>query len=1210
MADGTRHQSLVDLTKQMDDLRTQAAEQTLATTAIRDELGEKMSSLEAMLTSLLAKTTVTSPTPNDSTAETETPDPPDPNSPKPITPVRNHNEQHRNSLLPNGMVTRLTKLEFPKFDGTMLREWIYRCEQFFLLDSTPPELKVRLASLHLEGKALQWHHNFINSRYEVYPSWPEYIVALSARFAELVDDPLSELVSLKQGSDSVDLFLDKFECALTRLSLPIAHALSIFLTNLHPHLALHARQFNVTTVTDAARIAKLHEASLQQTPTKPRAPFTPYQKSASTTFHKPPQNTPLLTSPDHTKPNTIPLKSAIPYKPNDRPPRKFSYDEMQERRRNGMCMFCDEPFSPGHHLKHKRSQIYVMECEEDELSPGDEDFTAEAAETTENALSIDQSKISVNALDGSTTFNCMRVVGQVAKTRIHILIDPGSSHNFLDLAMAKELGCNLETVRPLSVAAANGNNMISSYKCAKFAWKLQGYSFHTELRTLPLDCCDLVLGVQWLTTLGPIWWDFSNLKMEFTLHGTKHTLRGVTKSGCKLIKGSSLNKLLVQGPQIALLYVQEVLPDSPPLEPTALLSHIATSGADLSTDPALQRLLSDFSDLFAEPTGLPPFRQGFNHKIPVDSDSNPDRHPICFISRALGPRHQSLSVYEKELLAVVHAVQTWSSYLTHRPFVIRTDQKSLKYLLEQKVSTPFQHMWLSKLMGYTYAIEYKEGKENYAADALSRVSGAQLLHITLTQADQNFYDSLQALWQSDAACAKIISDIQSSPTAHPSYTYCNGELRRKGKLVVGNDEGVKTHIFKWLHDSALGGHSGRDATARRITSLFYWPRMNAEIQNYVRHCSVCQRSKYDQAAKPGTLQPLSVPEGVWQSISLDFIEGLPPSFNKHCILVIVDRLSKNAHFLALSHPYTAIDIAQTFLDQVFRLHGMPQNITSDRDPTFLSEVWKEMFRVHGVDLRFSTSYHPQTDGQTEITNKTLETYLRCMTADNPASWSKWLPLAEWWYNTNFHTAIQCSPYEILYGQPPPLHLPYLPGESASVAVDRSLQKREEMISVLKFHLLRAQNRMRQAADSHRSIREFKLGDFVYLKLQPYRQHSLKSRLPHKLSPRYYGPFKVIDKVGNVAYKLELPPSAAIHNVFHVSQLKLCPNPPSSTPSLPQYLLDVGTAREPEAILERKMVKRQNAAATKVLVQWKGTDPSQATWEFYQDFVAKFPNFHP
>lgn len=538
-----------------------------------------------------------------------------------------------------------------------------------------------------------------------------------------------------------------------------------------------------------------------------------------------------------------------------------------------------------------------------------------------------------------------------------------------------------------------------------------------------------------------------------------------------------------------------------------------------------------------------------------------DNHPISYISRALGPRHQNLSVYEKELLAVVHAVQTWNAYLAHAKFIICTDQKSLKFLLEQKISTPFQHMWLSKLMGYTFEIHYKQGKENVAADALSRVTGSQLLNLALSQIHNGFYDKLKQLWDTDLKLRQIIQDLQTQPSKHSAYSFVNDELRRKGKLVVGDDEDTKLHIFRWLHDSAIGGHSGRDSTLQRIKTLFFWPNMSLETQNYVRNCSVCQRNKYGLAAKPGLLHPLPVPAGIWESVSLDFIGGLPPSSGKHCILVVVDRLSKNAHFLALSHPYTAMDIAKLYLDQVFRLHGMPKDITSDRDPTFLSEIWREMFRVHGVDLNFSTVYHPQTDGQTEVTNKMLETYLRCMTSDSPHSWISWLSLAEWWYNTTYHSAIHSTSYDIVYGQPPPVHMPYLPGESSSSSVDRTLQKREAVIDLMKFHLLRAQNRMKQYADAHRSDREFKIGDYGYLKLQPYSQHSLKCRnIPHKLSHRYYGPFLVIERIGTRAYKLELPSNAAIHNVFHVSQLKLCSNPPTSLPLLPQYLNDVGTSK--------------------------------------------------
>lgn len=149
----------------------------------------------------------------------------------------------------------------------------------------------------------------------------------------------------------------------------------------------------------------------------------------------------------------------------------------------------------------------------------------------------------------------MRMVGQYGKRSLFVLVDPCSTHNFIDLAVATELGCLLELIKPMIVAVANGHNLTISYKCLDFSWKMQRYTISTEVRTLPLDYCDLVLGVQWLVTLGPIWWDFSNLRMEFLLGGVKHVLRGVTKSGYKVINGSSLNKLLLQEPQIAMLQI-------------------------------------------------------------------------------------------------------------------------------------------------------------------------------------------------------------------------------------------------------------------------------------------------------------------------------------------------------------------------------------------------------------------------------------------------------------------------------------------------------------------------------------------------------------------------------------------------------------------------------------------------------------------------------
>jgi len=196
------------------------------------------------------------------------------------------------------------------------------------------------------------------------------------------------------------------------------------------------------------------------------------------------------------------------------------------------------------------------------------------------------------------------------------------------------------------------------------------------------------------------------------------------------------------------------------------------------------------------------------------------------------------------------------------------------------------------------------------------------------------------------------------------------------------------------------------------------------------------------------------------------------------IFVVVDRLSKAAHFMALSHPYSAADVAQSFLDHVFKLHGFQNSITSDRDSIFLSQFWQDLMAFQGVQVQLFTAYHPQTDGQTKIVNKCLETYLRCMCADSPSQWSKWLPLAEWWYNTTFNSSIRATPYEVLYGQPPLVNLPYLAGASKIELVDRSLLSREEMLKLIKFHMME---------DKHRSERQFSVSDMVYVKLHPYRK---------------------------------------------------------------------------------------------------------------------------
>nr|GEZ63732.1 hypothetical protein [Tanacetum cinerariifolium] len=397
-------------------------------------------------------------------------------------------------------------------------------------------------------------------------------------------------------------------------------------------------------------------------------------------------------------------------------------------------------------------------------------------------------------------------------------------------------------------------------------------------------------------------------------------------------------------------------------------------------------------------------------------------HPVAYYSKTLATRHHTLSTYENELLAVIQALNKWRGYLLDRHVKITIDHFSLKYLLEQRITTPSQMKWLPKLMGFDYDILYKKGSKNNAADALSRIP-----------------TKLQ----------KLIKDLEANPQSHKDYTWLNGQLRRKGKLVVGNNDMLRQQLLQYFHSDPSGGHSGVQATNKRITGLCYWRKLRQQVKVFVAHYKV------------------------WTEISMDFIGGLPSSYGKTAIFVVVDRLNKYAHFVPLSHPFTAVQITQIFLDNVYKLHGLPKVIVSDRDKIFISLFWKKLFKALQVSLHLSTAYHPQSDGQTEVVNRCLECYLRCMSSEKPKSWSKWVSLAEY-NNTTYHTSIKTTPYEVLYGQPPFNPIAYIQVQCLVDAVDSTLAAREAMIQLLEFYMERAQNRMKTIADAKRTDREFEV----------------------------------------------------------------------------------------------------------------------------------------
>lgn len=244
------------------------------------------------------------------------------------------------------------------------------------------------------------------------------------------------------------------------------------------------------------------------------------------------------------------------------------------------------------------------------------------------------------------------------------------------------------------------------------------------------------------------------------------------------------------------------------------------------------------------------------------------------------------------------------------------------------------------------------------------------------------------------------------------------------------------------HATPLGGHLGIAKTTHRLESGFFWSGLRQDVKSFVRECKVCQQTKASTRRLAGLLQLLSIPEGVWEDLSMDFITRLLPSHGFTVILVVVDRYSKGVHFGALSTSFSTFKVTSLFLDLVCKHHGFPRSIVFDRDPVIVSSFWQELFRLSGTRLCMSTAYHPQTDDQTEVMNHILEQYLRSFVHSHPVSWFRYLALAEWSYNTSLHSSSNLTPFKVKYGKPPPAMPHYLQGMTNNEAVDSLVSSRQ------------------------------------------------------------------------------------------------------------------------------------------------------------------------
>uniref|UniRef100_A0A2N9HH28 Reverse transcriptase n=1 Tax=Fagus sylvatica TaxID=28930 RepID=A0A2N9HH28_FAGSY len=1116
---------------------------------------------------------------------------------------------------------RPMKLDFPRFKGGDPTAWVYRALQYFHYYQVLEPEKVMHASYHLDEEALVW---FQDCEHELH-GWNDFVRAIQIRFGPAsYDDPMELLTKLKQ-THNIAAYKSQFESTSNRVrDLSDMHKLSCFMSGMKDEI----REVQDQPMSQAEAHGSSHNA----------------QQGAARVENKSGDSKQFSARPSMQVQRLTPM-------------------QMSERRKKGLCYNCDERWSSDHRCKNRK--LYLMEEVDDEEA----ELVEVEEEEVEAELEDEKAEITLCALLGSTSPSTMRVIAILNGQKTVVLLDTGSTHNFMDGTLAKTLKLPIDGESNFGVRVANGQVIRTLGECKEVKFKMQGLHLKLTFNLLELGGCGIVLGTQWLSTLGVISWDFKNLVMGFMHEGKQVWLQGLKEKpnvmqSSKDFKGKATMKglllqimpceldsmqeeidapirelveefpqvfeepeglppkrnhehqiILKQGvpphcqrpyryPHYQKTEIEKIVQDlldsgcvrpsqSPFASPVLLvrkadgswrmcvdyrglnketvkdkfpipvvdelldelqgavvfskldlrsgyhqirmreediektafktheghyeylvmpfgltnapstfqalmneifrpllrkfvlvffddilvyskgreehIGHLKTvlqilalhhlyakmskcvfgtsevdylghiiSGEGVKTDPKkiaamiaspLTALLKKDAFLWSDKAekafeelkaavSQPPVLAlpDFSKTFVIECDASgfgmgavlmQEGRPLAYFSQALKGKNLFLSTYEKELLALVLSVKKWRPYLFATIFTIKTDQQSLKHILEQRVGTPMQQKWISKLLGYHFVVEYKQGKENKVADALSRKEDTDLKteveketaylqaqtrgHLcAISFPSPTWLDDLRASYEEDEELRSLVSRLQASGEDEGPYTMNQGLLLYKDRFCMGKESGMKIKVLALIHDSPLGGHSGYLKTLHRAKQDWFWHGMKKDIKAYIRGCDTCQRLKHETSKPAGLLQPLAIPPRPWHSISMDFVEGLPTSSKQNVIFVIVDRFTKYVHFIPLSHPYTASKVAALFLQHVFKLHGLPSSIVSDRDTAFTSLFWEELFRRQGVDLAMSSSYHPQSDGQTEVVNKSLEHYLRAFAADKPSLWVEWL----------------------------------------------------------------------------------------------------------------------------------------------------------------------------------------------------------------------------
>ena len=543
-------------------------------------------------------------------------------------------------------------------------------------------------------------------------------------------------------------------------------------------------------------------------------------------------------------------------------------------------------------------------------------------------------------------------------------------------------------------------------------------------------------------------------------------------------------------------------------------------------------------------------------------DEDNKLHPVAYHSRSLNNAELNYPITDKELLAIKDSFSTWRHLLLGAKFKVKvfTDHKNLIYTLGGKIGNQRQHRWHLFFQEYDFELIYRQGNKNGKPDSLSRrpdyvkddieeepefildkknISSTPCL-ISITN---DFLSNIKKHLKNDPV-AEDLRLYFAPNNANQDYFYKPFRKMNKFKiedsLIFYNNliyipKELRLEILMRYHETPAAGHLGVKRTLELISRNFWWPKMEDDVKDFVKSCETCMRNKKSRHRKFGLLQPLEVPERPWKSIEIDFLCGLPPSKGYTVIMVVVDRFSKMIHLVPFKDIPNAAQTAKAFINSIYRLHGLPYDIITDRGTQFTSDLWQEFLLILGVQSKIATTDHHETVGQVERCNSYIEQYLRCFSRSfYHNDWADFLPLAEFAYNNSIHPSTNETPFFVNYGFHPYMdEFTLLPTTNIN---HKTIQKVAEGFNHIQDVLLRSQELYKRASDKKRmTAPTYKIDDLVWIQAPP----SLNLESSSKLAPCKYGPYKVTNVLHNNNYEIDLKksPFPKHYNVFHVSELE-------------------------------------------------------------------------